>query len=326
MPRVKVISPSRLHFGLWSLSSSQPRQFGGVGLMIDAPRFAISIDEADQLNATGPDAERAVGFARRWAVHHRLPEPRCRLEIGEAIPTHAGLGSGTQLGLAIAAGMSAFQALPPQSPQELALSVGRGLRSAVGTYGFAFGGLIVEQGKGTDDAVSPLICRLDVPEHWRFVLVRPDEVQGISGFDEAAAFDALPSVPQAITDQLTALAHEGIARAVLEGDFRLFADSVYEYGRRSGEGFAARQGGPFNGPIVSQIVNQVRKLGFAGVGQSSWGPTIFVATPTEEVARQLTSQLKQLRGGKRLNISIAAANNFGARVDARPVAELPFTG
>ena len=31
----KVTSPSRLHFGLWSLGGSHLRQFGGVGLMID---------------------------------------------------------------------------------------------------------------------------------------------------------------------------------------------------------------------------------------------------------------------------------------------------
>ena len=53
------------------------------------------------------------------------------------------------------------------------LSVGRGLRSAVGTYGFAFGGLIIEQGKAADDALSPLVYRLDVPDDWRFALIQP---------------------------------------------------------------------------------------------------------------------------------------------------------
>ena len=71
--------------------------------------------------------------------------------------------------------------LPSQSPQELALSVGRGLRSAVGTYGFVFGGLIVEQGKLPDEPISPLDCRIDLPEAWRFVLVRPLGLTGIAG-------------------------------------------------------------------------------------------------------------------------------------------------
>jgi len=326
MSSVKVTSPSRLHFGLWSLAGSQSRQFGGVGLMIDAPRFELSIERAGQLTAVGPDADRAVEFARRWAAHYGLPEPECRLVIHSEIPVHAGLGSGTQLGLSVAAGLSTFCGLPPQTPQQLALSVGRGLRSAVGTYGFAFGGLIIEQGKAADDPLSPLVYRLDVPDDWRFVLIRPLLAQGISGLDEASAFAALPSVPQATTDRLTTLAHDGIADAVIQADFARFASSVYEYGRLSGECFAAQQGGPFNGPVLSAIVEQIRQLGYTGVGQSSWGPTMFVATPTEQVARQMVDELKLLRHSDQLLLSVAAPNNRGACVHGGPVAELPASG
>jgi beta-ribofuranosylaminobenzene 5'-phosphate synthase len=326
MSFVKVISPSRLHFGLWSLGNSQSRQFGGVGLMIDAPRFELSIEKAGQLTAEGSDADRAMEFARRWAAHHGLPEVKCRLVIVHEVPAHAGLGSGTQLALSVAAGLGAFYGLPPQPPQELAPSVGRGLRSAVGTYGFAFGGLIIEQGKSADDAVSPLVYRLDVPDDWRFVLIRPVRVQGISGLDEATAFAALPSVPQATTERLTTLAHDGIADAVIEADFARFADNVYEYGRLSGECFAAQQGGPFNGPVLSSIVEQMRQRGYAGVGQSSWGPTIFVATPTEQTARQLVNELKQLRHSDQLLVSVAVPNNRGACIRGGPVVELPSSG
>src|SRR5213076_1599219 len=99
--------------------------------------------------------------------------PPCRIHISASIPEHAGLGSGTQVALSIAAGLSALCGLPSQTPQELALSVSRGLRSAVGTYGFVFGGLIVEQGKLSDEPISPLDCRIDLPDDWRFVLLRP---------------------------------------------------------------------------------------------------------------------------------------------------------
>src|SRR5262245_47924934 len=139
MPRtVQVTAPSRLHFGLWSLRDGDRRQFGGVGAMIDRPNVELRISESEKFAAEGPSADRAIVFARRWADFHRLNLPRCRLQIRQAIPEHAGLGSGTQLALAVAAGLSAFIDLPAQSPQELALSVNRGLRSAVGTYGFVF--------------------------------------------------------------------------------------------------------------------------------------------------------------------------------------------
>src|SRR5436190_5655277 len=135
MPRVHITAPSRLHFGLWSLGDGHERQFGGVGAMIDCPQLKLTIKQAEELTANGAEADRALAFAYRWAEFHHRATPTCHIEIHSAIPPHAGLGSGTQLALSIAAGLSAYCDLPTQSPQELALSVGRGLRSAVGTYG-----------------------------------------------------------------------------------------------------------------------------------------------------------------------------------------------
>src|SRR5262245_28587802 len=255
MPHVvTVTAPSRLHFGLWSLGSAEGRQFGGVGAMIQQPALRLSLQAAERPEATGPVAERAVAFARRWAEFHRYSDLACRIVVQDALPEHAGLGSGTQLALAVAAGLNAFCDLPSQTPQELALSVGRGLRSAVGTYGFVFGGLIVEQGKFPEEPISPLDCRIDLPDDWRFVLVRPRELSGLAGHNEADAFGMLPEVPAVIHEQLVAESRDRLVPAAATGDFTMFANSVYRYGRLSGECFAARQGGPYNGPILTALV------------------------------------------------------------------------
>src|SRR6187401_696760 len=104
MPRVvHVIAPSRLHFGLWSLGGGEGRQFGGVGAMIEQPELELSFTAAEEFSVIGDSAERVVGSARRWAEFHCLPAPRCRIDISKIIPQHAGLGSGTQLGRAVAA-------------------------------------------------------------------------------------------------------------------------------------------------------------------------------------------------------------------------------
>src|SRR6185312_6329569 len=247
---VHVTAPSRLHFGLWSLGGGHGRQFGGVGAMIERPELNLSIRPAEQLDAGGQHAVRAIAFARRWAEFHRLSPPRCRIDIHSTVPEHAGLGSGTQLALSVAAGLNAFSGLPSQSPQELALSVSRGLRSAVGTYGFVFGGLIVEQGKLPGEPISPLDCRIDLPEAWRFVLVRPRGLSGIAGEEETDAFSSLPSVSAAVTDELIAIVRDRLVPAAATADFDPFAESLYRYGRLSGECFAAKQGGPYNGPLL----------------------------------------------------------------------------
>ncbi len=322
-PLVHVAAPSRLHFGLWSLGSSRhapreeppQRQYGGVGAMIDRPGLKLFIAPADALAASGPLAERALTFARRWAEFHGCDPPLCQIRVEAGAPEHVGLGTGTQLALAIAAGLSAWSGLPGQTPQELALSVGRGLRSAVGTYGFVMGGLIVEQGKLPGEPISPLDCRIDLPADWRFVLVRPMHAAGLSGEEEAAAMDQLPGVPAAVTAALIAEAGERMVPAAATADFPAFAASVYRYGCLSGQCFAARQGGPYNGPVLTALVEAIRSLGYEGVGQSSWGPTLFVVAPSDEAARSLIVQLRERDRSWRLKMQISKPCNDGAQID-----------
>ena len=101
---VRVWAPSRLHFGL--LSCAGKHRYGGAGAMIDAPGLVLSLRRGPRLEAAGPLAERGLAFVRRWASARGLAEPpECRLDIESAPPEHAGLGTGTQLGLAVAAGL-----------------------------------------------------------------------------------------------------------------------------------------------------------------------------------------------------------------------------
>jgi beta-ribofuranosylaminobenzene 5'-phosphate synthase len=315
MPRiVHITAPSRLHFGLWSLAGGAGRGFGGVGAMVQRPGLSLQISPAGAFDAKGPLSERAVPFARRWAEFHRLQLPNCTIEITSAPPQHAGLGTGTQLGLAIAAGLNAFVGLPSQSPQELALSAGRGMRSAVGTYGFVLGGLVVEQGKLPGEPISPLDCRINLPSAWRFVLVRPGEQEGLAGDDEASAIAALPAIPAEITARLIAEARDHLVPAAATGDFDTFANSLYRYGNLSGQCFAARQGGPYNGPVLTRLVEQIRELGAAGVGQSSWGPTLFAVQSGEDGARKLAAQIRAAAAEVALSIEITPPANRGAEI------------
>ena len=120
------------------------------------------------------------GDSSKWRSRSwQLPSlPACAIEV-RSPPDHTGLGVGTQLGLAIAAGLRRFLQLPELSIEALASSVGRGKRSAVGTYGFQHGGLIVDAGKDARAINSASWrgawrCR----PTWRFVLVRPHECAG----------------------------------------------------------------------------------------------------------------------------------------------------
>ena len=92
------------------------------------------------------------------------------------------------------------------------------------------------------------------------------------------------------------------------------ATSVYRYGRAAGLCFAAVQGGPYNGPHVTQLVDEIQSLGYTGVGQSSWGPTVFCVVEDQTAAERLQHELLSRRRTEPLEIVITPADNRGAVV------------
>ncbi len=321
---VRVRAPSRLHFGLLSLGAATERQFGGVGVMIDAPGLSIALRPADRLSATGPLAERALRFAREFTASQPLEgaaaEPACRIEIESAPPEHVGLGTGTQLGLAVAAGLSALAGTASRSMSDgaavrWARQVGRGERSAIGTHGFARGGLLVEGGKRGVGSVSPLISRLELPEAWRFVLLIDRERQGLSGARERRAFADLPPTAADVTAALSREVLVDLLPAAAEGDFDAFGESLYRYGHAAGLLFAEWQGGAYAAGLQTELVAWLRKSGVRGVGQSSWGPTIFALTPNAAQAADLVANVERQFAAARLSTIVATPANRGATIE-----------
>lgn len=314
---VFVRAPSRLHFGMFSFGQSYRPQFGGVGVTVDSPGVELSITAATQFSVTGDRSERVAAFVEKvvhaWGM---TAAPSCRIAV-RSPQDHTGLGVGTQLGLATAAGLRAFVGLPSMSVERLAESVGRGGRSAVGMYGFERGGLIVEEGQRPDHASgSRLVDRLPIPEAWRFVLLRPRGAIGLAGERESGAFSQLPPVQDAVTDELWRITNAELLPAARAGDCSAFGEAVYRFGRLAGECFAAAQGGPFASARIADLVDRLRIHGVAGVGQSSWGPTLFAITATEEDATELVGWL-QNGVADNCEVWIAGPNNKGAVIEQR---------
>jgi beta-RFAP synthase len=327
---IRVRAPSRLHFGLLSLppeplpvaaAPSGPavpvRHFGGVGLMVRAPGIQLSARPAPSWSAEGPLAERALAFAERFRqslIAEALPSPGPhRLVVEHATPEHGGLGTGTQLGLAVASALAAACGLDCENPMALARRVGRGARSALGIHGFGQGGLLVEAGKTHHDAVAPLVARLAFPETWRVVLVFPRETPGLHGLGERQAFERLTTVA---TDALCRLVLLGLLPTAAEGDLAAFGEALYEFNRQVGEAFRPVQGGTYAHPRSAEIVAFARSLGVRGVGQSSWGPALFAVTADADHGANLATRLRQRFALGPDEVLVTAADNEGARVEA----------
>ena len=283
---VEVMAPSRLHFGLLSFGRGEGRQYGGVGMMTELPGVHVRLTPGSRFSLSGPQQQRVEQLVDGWSDFHGVSRrPRCCLEVVSLPRLHCGLGVGTQLGLAVATALNAAFCLPNRSASQLADSVGRGRRSAVGTYGFLFGGLIAEPGKLANERLAPLQERVALPASWRAVLIEPVGASGVYGSQEETILAELPSVPPRLTESLLSESKQRMLPAAREGDFDGFAESVYRFGRLAGECFAPWQGGPYHGAHLERIVNKLRGHGVQAVGQSSWGPPYLLSLQMRRLLR-----------------------------------------
>jgi beta-ribofuranosylaminobenzene 5'-phosphate synthase len=316
--RVEVVAHSRLHFGLFSFGPPRANglpQFGGVGAMIDEPRLKLSVEPWPEWVAVGEGSLRALEFAQRAAEGLGLPHDfRCRVEGDSAPAAHVGLGSGTQLALSAATAVCRLAGKVVSRIESLAPIMGRARRSSVGMHGFFRGGMIVDAGKRPQDHVSPLLARIELPANWRFVLLLSKEETGLFGAAEERAFAGLPAVSPAASRELRYLALEVLMATAASNRFAEFCDTLYQFGRQAGMCYAAYQGGPYATPRLERLVEAVRELGALGVTQSSWGPTLCVAMPSQEAAEAFVTAFGELPESLGMNMLITRPANQGATV------------
>lgn len=284
MPQsVRIIAPSRIHFGLLSVHSAQERQYGGAGAMLAEPKLELTVRPSRVSSFCGKHASRAASFAAQWQKATGI-SVSVDCQIISAPPEHIGLGLGTQLGMSIAWALDSLSGRDDVHLHSRAASVGRGKRSAVGTYGFRDGGLIVEDGKKSTDSLGRLHAQIQTPPEWRVLITRLPGACGLANEAEALAFADLPNVPPSLTLKLRNELYDRLAPAARDGDFATFSESIFQYGYAAGECFSGCQGGPFLTASIANFVEFCRDCGVAGVGQSSWGPSVFCWFPNQQSA------------------------------------------
>lgn len=227
--RVSVTAPARLHLGFLDLNGSMGRRFGSVGLTLEGPGVSLTAERASPFSISGPQAARAHELADRMRIRFGLP-PDFRVVIHDAIPEHVGLGSGTQLGIAIGVGLARLHHLD-LTVREVATVVQRGQRSGVGVGAFELGGFLVDGGKGKRDEPPPVVARAEFPAGWRIVLVLDEVTQGLHGAGEIAAFQALPDFPESLSAHLCRLTVMQALPALIEQDLHGFGRAVGELQR-----------------------------------------------------------------------------------------------
>jgi beta-RFAP synthase len=311
--RAIVTAPSRLHFGMVSIGRSGERQFGGLGVMLERPGIQLRVSRADALQATGPLSDRALAFAKRFCDAARWTDTNFLLEVLGATRDHVGLGVGTQLALAVASGITTLAGSSTIDAVRCSELVGRGERSAIGTYGFQSGGLLLDAGKLPSESVSPWPARIDFPPAWRFVLIVPKSERGVHGMDERHVFGELLPTPTETSRRLFESA-ENLMQSAAASDFAAFSEELYQFNRAAGELFARYQQGAYANERVRRLVEKVRDASIAGAGQSSWGPAVFALTADETSAQNLVEYCQSLTEADNCEVLVSAAQNSGVRI------------
>ena len=311
--RVLVEAPARLHMGFLDLGGSLGRKFGGIGVGINEIVTRLTLEHTRELEVAGPDAARARKAAQALSTALGRPLP-ARIHIETAIPHHAGLGSGTQMALAVGLGLSRLHGLG-LNVVDVAATIGRGARSGIGIAVFDQGGLVVDAGRGERTRIPPVIARLAMPADWRFLIVLDHNDQGLHGAQEIQAFRELPVFP---VEEAARLCHLLLMRglpAVVEEDIEAFGEVIAALQAAVGDHFAPAQGGRFTSPRVSAALGLLSGRGAVGIGQSSWGPTGFCLVESRETAEDLRNEvLQQLSPGHSLEFLIGTPRQRGAEI------------
>ena len=250
--KVQVKTPARLHLGLIDMNGDLGRMFGGLGVGIDHPNVIVQAQNAPDFSLTGQEVELANVLANRFFSTYHV-QPNVHLNVVEAIPSHVGLGSGTQLSIAIAVALAKVFNVKASVP-ELAVAMGRARRTSVGTSIFQTGGFVVDGGKNLKtNTFPPLLYRQPFPIEWRFIVAVPNQKQGLSNSQENHAFDKLTAMPAEDAGQICRLIMLKLLPALAEHDIENFGDALTKIQILIGNHFAQAQGGTYSSPASGRL-------------------------------------------------------------------------
>ena len=284
---VTIRVPARLHLGFLDPSGGSGRRFGSLGLPLCEPETVVTLSRSSETVVEGPERDRAeahlAALAKRLGIRAQH-----RLVVEEAIPRHAGLGSGTQIALAVAAALRTLHNLPLDINGDATL-LARGGRSGIGIASFASGGVIIDAGGDGSGRPPPVVARLPFPDEWRVMLILDRAQDGLHGDDEVEAFRRLPPFPDSGVGDICRHVLTGVMPALVEEDIATFGAAITAIQLLVGEHFAPAQGGVFTSKRVQTLAHRLAKAGAVGIGQSSWGPTGFAFAASQAAASTMVA-------------------------------------
>ena len=323
-----IKTPSRLHLTLIDLNGALGRIDGGVGLTIEKPSLTLQAesgnngieivfeDKSHSEKLMNDYREKIENSANKMLEFLKI-NSGFKFNVKETYPAHSGLGSGTQISLAVGKIILKLNNMDMTAP-EIAKIVGRGGTSGIGVRAFDHGGFIIDGGHRIDEKPdflpssaskalpAPLITRYDFPEDWNIILAIPNVLAGASGPKEVNIFQKYCPIPLKEVQKLSHILLMKMMPAVVEADISSFGDSINQI---QNIGFKKVEL-ELQHPLISTLIRNMRYAGAVGVGMSSFGPTVYAITDnnSKEISKVAQDTIKEV-GGK---LIVTKAQNSGA--------------
>ncbi|MGN6548259.1 MAG: hypothetical protein ACTHK7_24700 [Aureliella sp.] len=217
------------------------------------------------------------------------------------------------------------EACPTELVQRLARISGRGKRSAVGLHGFLFGGLIQDGGQNVAPAAEqPPSSRSPrpsertfgtrscaFPSDWPVVLVLSRAGGDMCGAVEEQLITRAGASPNPQRAAMLELSEACMASAAAS-DFANFAAALERYMDIAATLFASVQAGRYRNERIASRVALAQRAGLRGVGQSSWGPTVFGFADSDPIAQRAAETLRAELKNESVEVIITRAAHQGA--------------
>ncbi|MFX0007182.1 MAG: beta-ribofuranosylaminobenzene 5'-phosphate synthase [Promethearchaeota archaeon] len=333
MALLKITTPCRIHLSLIDENGYTGRVDGGIGLMLDRPNVIFEAsNSAKEFKIEAhkyyrESIEVINEIASKVFKRYNISNKNFHFNLKRYFPSHVGLGSKTQLSLAIATAITKLKNITHLTHEDITKLVERGGTSGVGWRGFNTGGFILDgghdfgQGKekesflpssaSTSANPAMTIFRYNIPEHWRFVLVIPNVKKGAFGDEEISVFQNYAPIPR---DEVNEVSHQVIMKilpGIIKGDLECF-----------GEGLRRIQSIGFKKIEIDLQHDKVKELikffddyGLKAYGMSSFGPSVVGIVESDLEAEILLREIQKNQKNVGGHIYICKPNNTGAKIE-----------
>lgn len=288
---VRVRVGYRLHLGFYRYLD-EGLAYGAIGLSVEEPYLevrATKTAESSGISISAPTEESSEAVKR---VVKYLAVAPANLVITGYVRHHVGLGSITRLCLATAVTLSMLHRRADLNLEELLVRLGRCKYSCVGYYTFLYGGLAVDTGVplGQVGTIPKPLALVKFPRSWYVVIAIP-EGGGLREEEEEPHLRS-PTPVDEQGDLYRALVY--VLSGVKLERLDLFTRGVETIQRVAGNYFSKVQGGVFSSEYGEEIARAMLESGLRGIGQSSWGPTIYGFTDSYSVAESARRNVLKL--------------------------------